>query len=40
MPVCAIAQRTNIEQSHVEPVGSRRCMSCTEPPRSVGGPRL
>src|SRR6266536_457023 len=39
-PACANAQRANMEQSHVEPAGSRLCMSCTEPPRSVGGPRL
>jgi hypothetical protein len=27
MPACANAQRANIEQPHVKPVGSRRCMS-------------
>ena len=28
MPACANAQRVNIEQSQVEPDGSRLCMSC------------
>ncbi len=40
IPACAIDQRTNIEQSHAELAGSRVCMSCTVPPRFVGGPRL
>src|SRR5919204_4446760 len=40
IPACATDQRTYIEQSQVDPVGSRVCISATEPPRSVGGPRL
>src|SRR5581483_10556051 len=40
IPAWASAHRTYIEQSQVVPTGSRLCMSCTEPPRSVGGPRL
>ena len=40
IPAWATDQRTYIEQSQVEPAGSRVCISATEPPRSVGGPRL